>query len=175
MKKIIITTLISLFVFSCEKEYESVFSGITVRDPSGIITGSTDKDDWQIDDIWNDQEEQLFNPLNFKSTEIIYMKTDPFPPIGGIIGSGIMAYPNPASSVFNFEIYSMADTSRFVLVNSNYEIIIARKQNDGNCTVGIITSNRSTFKANSLYRIYYKLEYIDGKIERGHGDIKIID
>jgi hypothetical protein len=172
MKKITFTILVFFLIFSCEKENDSVFSGITERDPSGIISGRIDETDWRFDDVWTDKEEQLFDPNNFKSTESLFVESDPIIPLPNI-GSSSTAFPNPASSVFDFEINSTADTAKFVLVDSSYDIILSKKINGGSGLWLINVSDRTRFRLNALYRIYYRLQYEDGSIEKGHGDIKI--
>jgi hypothetical protein len=172
MKKNTLTIIVLLLAFSCEKDNDSVFSGITETDEEAVRVGTVDDTDWRFDDVWDAREEGLFNPNNFKSTESLQEQSKNYS-TESVGLPGCIVYPNPAIAVFNFDIHSFADTLRFVIVNNNYEIIHSKKVIGGSGTWMFNSSAGSKFKANSIYRIYYKLDYVDEPAERGHGDVKI--
>ncbi len=173
MKIITLSIAVLILAISCEKDNELVFSGITERDEFAVPKGSTDDTDWRFDDIWNEREEGLFDVSNFKSADKFYEEMNYSTDLYAV--SSCMAYPNPAVSVFNFNINSEADTLRFVIVDNDYHIIFSKQIIGGIGLWMFDSSNRDNFKLNSVYRIYYKLLYLDGSVERGHGDVKIID
>ena len=70
---------------------------------------------------------------------------------------------------------SSADTIEYVIVNNNFNIIYSMRIVGIGCAVVYNVSNREEFKANTVYRIYYKLKFSDSKVERGHGDIMVIN
>jgi hypothetical protein len=168
MEKIIFTILTIFLVFSCEKENDFFFSGITERNNNGI-PGSVDETDWRFDDVWSEKEEKLFDPNNFEDTYYI----TGWPDIN-VPSSNCEFFPNPVEKYFHIRFLSSADTLEYVIVNNDYDIILSYKEVGIFTGVRIIdTSDRDKFKANTIYRIYYKLKYLDGKVERGHGDILI--
>lgn len=172
MKRNILIVFVLLLAFSCENDKESGFSGITERDPLGMLIGDADDTDWRFDDVWNAEEESLFDPVNFIPEKSSQAGSDN-PPADFLLPSESLAYPNPATSTFYFNIDSDADTVRFVIVDKNYEIMLAKKAIGGAGLWGISTSSQSSFKSGSIYRIYYKLDYQGGTVERGHGDVMI--
>jgi len=173
MRNLKLVVLTFLFSISCEKENESIFTGITERDYEGYLVGNVDETDWRFDDVWIEKEENLFDSSNFKTTQGTAESDPNIPDLGEVSSSAV--FPNPANSVFNFMINSTADRTNFVLVNRNYDIILAKRQNGGNIHWQINVSDHNKFKVNDIYRIYYKLEYAVDSVERGHGDIKIIN
>jgi hypothetical protein len=173
MKKITLTFGVFLIVLCCHKDSDFEFSGISEWDETGVLIGNYDKTDWRFDDIWNAREDALFRNVNFKSTESEKIQENYTSDY--VTASKSMAFPNPAKFMLLLMIESNADTIKYVIVNNNYNIIFANKSS-GKCTRwSIDVSDRKKYRANSIYRIYYKLEYINGDTEKGHGDIKIIN
>jgi hypothetical protein len=173
MKKITFAILLSLSIFSCEKENDSTFSGITVRDSYGNSSGNIDGTDWKFDDVWNEKEEKLFDSsIETTTTSNIF---NDVPPIDHIIDSKCIAYPNPAKENLVLKFESDADRIKFVLVDFNYDIILSSESNGGNATWILNLTDRNIIKLNTLYRVYYKLYYTDNEAERGHGDIMMIN
>lgn len=170
MKKNVFIVLVLLLAFSCEKDKESGFSGITERDIEGVLNGNVDDTDWRFDDVWNAKEESLFNEVNFITEKSSQAESDN-PPAN--VYKQCVAYPNPATSVFMFDMNSNADTVRFVIVDENFKIILAHKSLFGTDSWGISTSDQNSFKSGNIYRIYYKLDYQGGTVEKGHGDVMI--
>jgi hypothetical protein len=174
MKKITFTILTLFLIFSCEKENDSIFSGVTELDYYGERIGRVDESDWRFDDVWNDKEEMLFDHSYLKTTKYNnILNFDPSPV--QILGSKCSAYPNPAKQSLILKFESNADSIKVALVNNNYDIILSSKSIGGNPAWSFDVSDRVTLKANTLYRIYYKLYYTDNEAERGHGDIKLIN
>jgi hypothetical protein len=173
MKKnaLIIWTL--LLVLSCEKDSGSVFSGITELDEEGVLIGNIDLTDWRFDDVWNEREEALFSNANFKSAKNITVQKDIIS--DSQAGSISRAFPNPAKSVLNFKIESSADSIEFVILGNNYNVIYSGKVVGGNLLWSLNVADRNKFSANTIYRIYYKLDHLNDNDEKGHGDIKIIN
>lgn len=170
MKKSVVIFFVLFLALSCEKDKESGFSGITERDIEGVLNGNVDDTDWRFDDVWNAKEESLFNEVNFITEKSSQAEADN-PPAN--VYTQCVAYPNPATSMFMFNLDSDADTFRFVIVDKNYEIILAHKSLFGPCLWSISTSDESSFKSGKIYRIYYKLNYQSGIVEKGHGDVLI--
>ncbi|MBN1145221.1 MAG: hypothetical protein JXA72_12400 [Bacteroidales bacterium] len=170
MKRHVFIVFVLLLAFSCEKEKEANFSGITERDIEGVSVGAIDDTDWRFDDVWNAKEESLFNEINFITKKSSRAESDDSPADFLLF---CVAYPNPATSMFTFRLNSDADTVRFVIVDENYEIILTQKALGGDGSWGISTSSPGNFKSGNIYRIYYKLDYQSGNIERGHGDVMI--
>lgn len=170
MKKSVVFFFVLFLAFSCEKDKEPGFSGITERDIEGVLNGNVDDTDWRFDDVWNAKEESLFNEDNFITENSSQAESDN-PPAN--VYKQCVAYPNPATSAFNLRIDTGADTVRFVIVDKNYGIIHAKKISEGIMVWMFDVSSQSEFSSNSVYRVYYKLDYLDGTVEKGHGDVMI--
>jgi len=173
MKKITLTIWVFLFLLCCDKDSDSEFSGISEWDNTGVLIGNFDKTDWRFDDIWNSREEALFKNVNFKSTESVNIKENYTSDY--VTSSKSMAFPNPVKYFLCLMIESSADTVKYVIVNNNFSILFSYKGIGKIKQWNIDVSDRKKYRANSIYRIYYKLEYINGDTEKGHGDIKIIN
>jgi hypothetical protein len=177
MKRFLSYMLVILLLLSCKKESEYFFTGITERDADGSIAGSIDKSDWKMDDIWTEREEHLFdtNTIKYAGDEAI-AENSILSEVNVIEESSCSAYPNPAKSILILRIQSDGTTFRFVIVNSNYNIIYSKNQKIlSPLSFALNVSERNVFKLNNIYRVYYRIEHENGNVEKGHGDFKIVD
>jgi hypothetical protein len=176
-KKIFLYILIVLLLLSCKKEAEYYFTGITERDTEGLISGNIDKSDWKMDDIWNEREEQLFDTTTFKYSNSKAIAENTNRSIMNMMEeSRCFAYPNPAKSVLILRAQSEGITFRFVMVDNSFHIIYSGNQKIfTSLSYSLNVSDRKLFRVNNIYRVYYKIEYDNGNVEKGHGDVKIIE
>jgi len=142
--------LILTTIYSCTK-YS--FKEYTYTDNNGSMTGQIDKTDWNFNDEWTKQEENLFD-TNYDLGCKIYNNYN------------IIAYPNPNSGYFNLEFNADSLTNiEIVLVNKSFKKLKTEKLK----SIHSIRFNISEYKS-GMYRVYYK--FIRGNCEfRGHGDI----
>ncbi|RFP63704.1 hypothetical protein D0N36_18020 [Hymenobacter lapidiphilus] len=139
--------------------------GITLRDASGRLQGTSDPTDWTLDENWNQQEQDLFKDLglNLNATAV------------GTF-SRLVAYPNPITSgqaVFHF-VSPAAVECKLVIVNAKYQVVqpvlTAPAVLDGAFHYDVRNSN---FEQGKRYRLYYIFKNGNTFIAKGHGDIKI--
>lgn len=159
MKKLTITfILFSLLVLSCKKAENSVkvFSGITERTVNGELL-SNDSDDWNLSEIWIEQEENLFTE---QYTNSCVSSTSSF---------SIAAYPNPCDGRIYFHI-NKPETARFVfiVVDNQYNEIVSQEVTTSSVAINFDMLNIE----NKTLRVYYK--FLGENCElKGHGDIKV--
>lgn len=169
--------LVFMFValISCGDNSEGIFTGITETDEQGVLMGSVDDTDWGHTDSWGEKEENLFNPANFTNELISYFDnrvkvTDAVSPSSSFHKIG-PAYPNPVRDIVVIPIRTNVASVKMVLVNENFDTLL---QIETSNTIELVISNVSGVVANQIYRLYYQMEFEDGTLERGHGDIKMI-
>jgi hypothetical protein len=177
MKRFLSYMLIILLFSSCKKESEYLFTGITERDTDGLIAGNIDKSDWKMDDIWTEREEHLFDTITIKyaDNEAVGENLNRSK-MNLIEKSSCLGYPNPVYSILILRIQSVGITFRFVIVNSNYNIIDSGNQKVSTpLSISLSVSDRKNYKLNDIYRVYYRIEHVNGNVEKGHGDFKIVE
>ncbi len=140
------------------QETSITFKGVIHFDENGSpIGGDFDDDgDWQIGDIWIDEEEELFDSelqmINCDVNETYFCSP----------------FPNPCTDVLNLFI-GQPDGSTIDLrfVDEDLNIVIEFDDLISN-TLSIQTANL----AKDTFRIYYRFQHDDCEF-RGHGDILV--
>ncbi len=170
MKKLFIFMVLISTIVACNDDNESTlikFEGITETNENGESTGSVDKSDWNLNDIWIDKEESIFDYVTYEDTKNNKSGSEyscAFAP----------AYPNPCSDVFNLHFsFTKGCILKIALVDQNLNIKSYVEIND--LSTNSLTYNISMLSLanNNIYRFYYKFEHADGTIQKGHGDIKV--
>ena len=179
MKKLLFACMF-LTLLACKKEKsEIVFSGITNTSGTGEIMGAVDATDWCLDDIWSDSEKAIFSSVEFSELSLsenkysfVLKSASEISPQNKIFP----AYPNPVQNQFCLNIYLSASIFKLAIVNSSFDILVAMQFNEfSGSTFYFNVSDRSVFRAETIYRVYYLFEHNDKSTEYGHGDILIRD
>lgn len=164
MKKVVLSVMLGFSLFSCNqndpedlvKTPEKIkFSGILLRDERGLPLSPVDPDDWNIKDIWVEQEMSLFGSN---------LKTD-----CPATDYEIIAYPNPAKAKAAIHVYK-PDSVRLAIriVDKNFKTLLAKDS----LYTKINMIDFAAFGITDTVRVYYK--FINGGCEfRGHGDVVI--
>jgi len=131
------------------------FSGITERDDKGVLL-SEDKDDWTLNDHWNEQQLALFDTT---------YKTDCLPSSHFTI----YAYPNPTEGQFQVKFNKTTATKIDLrLIDSDCNIISSQNDIEDN-SYGL---RATADKDGEVLRLYYRF-IEDGCQYEGHGDIMV--
>lgn len=189
MKKGIILVTVVLLIISirCNDDEVATFVGITETNELGVVVGQVDQTDWVLDEVWSDQEIQLFdgvseNSLNNNGTAIDFSQ---FP---SIINQ-TPVFPNPNRGLFSFNSIDDDFTEgKFVLVDNRYNILIGPiSLNAGSSILFEIevqnqsasffqstspTGSTSTVTSGQVLRAYYYYRMPNDDVYlKGHGDI----
>lgn len=158
---IMCTTLI----ISCTKENTSedkiTFTGITKTDIQGYII-SKDSTDWNFNDLWSDQETNLFTSRNNRNC----LNTMDY---------NIIASPNPNNGIFMITtVMPKTSLAEFRLVDEKFNKLVSLDSIFTKDTFNYkrILINVTSFNKKGILRLYYKM--IENNCEAiGHGDILI--
>jgi hypothetical protein len=159
MKKSItyLAVLAILMAFSCKSKTTTQisFGSITERDKFGAVIGKPDTTDWRTDDVWSQQEKDLFTAKFAENAP----RTDTMQ---------IMFYTNPCHGKSVIYLQKKPDTKLSLrIVDRDYNVLMSMDDlKDMSSQI-----NLSAIGVNDTVRMYYK--FIDSKNNefKGHGDI----
>ena len=173
MKNIIIIIGMITFLTSCEKETDQLeISGYTHTNEDGVIDeNNIDKDDWGLDDVWDQKIHDIFDTITFES---IYLQSFSNYSRNKDVGKGLKksvypAYPNPSSTNTRLQIfYPDSCEVKLAFVNSRLEVYHTISFKFHNTITIEYALNK--FLPNGLHRLYYKIQ-TPNEVLYGHGDI----
>lgn len=162
-KTLFLLFIISLLTINCENKNIlnlNSFEGYTGRDFEGFLTGSEDKDDWNLNDDWKKVERNFFDDYDNYNYEC---EID--------TSIKIKALPNPTSE--NIYINLTKDENvkfDYRIVNEDWEILLlVDDETNNNFYFNIV----ELLDDEDIVRMYYRFKKDDNCAYIGHGDIKI--
>lgn len=162
MKKFFILFIFLIPICACieddNDENKIEFTGISEYNEDGAVNGELDNTDWNFNDEWEEQEQNLFGDL---SLDICTYDESSF---------SIMAFPNPCTDKVNLNVLLPFNTSIMIkLVDKDFNVIY---ENDEVVSSRLQISMDYFDLENEIVRVYYKM--IGESCElRGHGDIQV--
>lgn len=181
MKKIfyLLIILFSTTFFSCKKENDNKeeettreFKGIQYVNENGEEIGGGDTTDWKLNDVFSQEEMNLFKPYLEKDSISFNTKSKG---IGDEYGNcGLLFYPNPLKDVailrFIPQVQSIGFSYQYVIfVDTKFnKLVVHNNQPAYNLCFNLSKIN------NGIYRCYYVFANSNKQIiGKGHGDIEI--
>lgn len=186
-----LTLLLLVFVLiRCSNDDDvPAFSGITETDRFATITGNIDESDWQLDEVWTNQEAQLFddvseNALNNNSNTLDFSTL-------GFSSTLGPAFPNPSNGQVIIQLLdSDFEEGELVIVDNRYNIVLGPasiSHSSSGLSINVEVANQSasffqgtapegganiSVSSGQILRVYYYYKLASPAVYlKGHGDI----
>lgn len=164
-QQVLLLVSLIVLIIGCKKETQvsnPPIDGIVMTDINGALIGSTDtNDDWQVGKEWSDDIDNLFEGLNL---DLCNLTSDAI---------NVIAYPNPTpDQIF---ISTQSDTlikaRHYRIVDQNFALV----GSFDNVETQNILIDLIQLGGPGIYRAYFIIEFESGCIEKGFGDISVVE